>query len=64
MRYEPNKVEKKWRAKWAEEKLFQADLDDNTREKYYNLVMFPYPSGDRLHVGHWYNYGPADSWGR
>ncbi len=26
--------------------------------------MFPYPSGDKLHIGHWYNYGPADSWGR
>lgn len=39
-------------------------LHDDSRPKYYNLVMFPYPSGDKLHVGHWYNYGPADSWGR
>jgi leucyl-tRNA synthetase len=26
--------------------------------------MFPYPSGDKLHIGHWYNYGPVDTWGR
>ncbi len=36
----------------------------DSRPKYYNLVMFPYPSGDKLHIGHWYNYAPADSWGR
>ncbi|MFH1670318.1 MAG: class I tRNA ligase family protein, partial [Patescibacteria group bacterium] len=31
---------------------------------YYGLVMYPYPSGDKLHVGHWYNFGPADSYFR
>ena len=44
--------------------LYTAALHDDSRPKYYNLVMFPYPSGDKLHVGHWYNYAPADSWGR
>lgn len=33
-------------------------------KKFYCLVMFPYPSGDKLHVGHWYNYGPVDSYAR
>ncbi|MEG7677085.1 class I tRNA ligase family protein, partial [Listeria monocytogenes] len=32
--------------------------------KYYAMVMFPYPSGDKLHVGHWYNFAPADSFAR
>jgi leucyl-tRNA synthetase len=35
-----------------------------TDNKLYCLVMFLYPSGDRLHIGHWYNYGPTDSWAR
>ena len=61
--YQGPEIEKKWQSKWKEENLFTADLN-NDKEKYYNLVMFPYPSGDKLHVGHWYNYGPADSWGR
>ncbi len=62
--YTPSEIEKKWQKKWSESKLYQADLSDELRLKYYNLVMFPYPSGDKLHVGHWYNFGPADSWGR
>lgn len=64
MQYSPSETEKKWQARWAESGLFKADLDDTRRPKYYNLVMFPYPSGDRLHIGHWYNYAPVDSWGR
>ena len=61
--YKGPEIEKKWQQKWKETNLFTADLNSD-KEKYYNLVMFPYPSGDKLHVGHWYNYGPADSWGR
>ncbi|MEK7672350.1 MAG: leucine--tRNA ligase [Patescibacteria group bacterium] len=56
-------VEQKWQKKWDKSKLYKVDLKSK-KPKYYNLVMFPYPSGDKLHVGHWYNYGPADSWGR
>lgn len=62
--YDGSKIEPKWRKKWAESKLYEVNLSDDKKPKYYNLVMFPYPSGDKLHVGHWYNYGPADSWGR
>lgn len=62
--YQASDVEKKWQQKWADSGLFKVDLESSKKPKYYNLVMFPYPSGDKLHVGHWYNYGPADSWGR
>ncbi len=61
--YQAHKIEQKWQKKWIETELFKADLS-NKKNKYYNLVMFPYPSGDKLHVGHWYNFGPADSHGR
>jgi leucyl-tRNA synthetase len=57
------KSEKKWQKIWEDKKLYDIDLKDS-RKSYYNLVMFPYPSGDKLHIGHWYNFGPADSWGR
>ncbi|MEK7544501.1 MAG: leucine--tRNA ligase [Patescibacteria group bacterium] len=57
-------VEKKWQEKWDSSGLYRTNLQDPKRPKFYNLVMFPYPSGDKLHVGHWYNYGPADSFGR
>ena len=56
-------VEEKWRRVWDELQLYQTDLSD-FEKKLYSLVMFIYPSGDRLHIGHWYNYGPADSWTR
>lgn len=62
--YNPSEVEAKWQKIWAENGSHTADLSDDSKPKYYNLVMFPYPSGDKLHVGHWYNFGPADSWGR
>ncbi|MBP7670862.1 leucine--tRNA ligase [Candidatus Gracilibacteria bacterium] len=63
MSYDGSAIEQKWQAKWREMELHKADLK-SAKPKYYNLVMFPYPSGDKLHIGHWYNYGPADSWGR
>lgn len=56
--------EKKWQKIWEDKKLHYTNLEDFSKPKYYNLVMFPYPSGDKLHIGHWYNYAPADSWGR
>ncbi|MEI8096981.1 MAG: class I tRNA ligase family protein, partial [Candidatus Moraniibacteriota bacterium] len=62
--YDAQKVEQKWQKRWKDRGLHTTSLHDESRPKYYNLVMFPYPSGDKLHVGHWYNYAPADSWGR
>lgn len=62
--YDAPAVERKLQAHWDKKKAYNVDLKDAKRPKYYNLVMFPYPSGDKLHIGHWYNFGPADSWGR
>jgi leucyl-tRNA synthetase len=62
--YNAGSAEAKWQKRWEEAKLHQTNLEDYSRPKYYNLVMFPYPSGDKLHIGHWYNFAPADSWGR
>ncbi len=60
--YQPAEFEAKWQARWAESDDMTA-RDDDPRPKFYNLVMFPYPSGD-LHIGHWYNYTGADIFGR
>lgn len=62
--YQARETEKKWQQKWRESGIFKANLDNPTKPKYYNLTMFPYPSGDKLHIGHWYNYAPVDTWGR
>lgn len=62
--YNATENEKKWQKIWEDKKLHNTNLEDFSKPKYYNLVMFPYPSGDKLHIGHWYNYAPADSWGR
>lgn len=62
--YDAIQVQKKWQKRWEESKIHSIDLTSDERKKYYNLVMFPYPSGDKLHIGHWFNYGIADSWGR
>ncbi len=61
--YNPSAVEAKWQKAWAEAKAYETDLV-NAKNPYYAMVMFPYPSGDKLHVGHWYNYAPADSFAR
>ena len=63
MNYEARKVEQKWQKIWEEHRLYETDLNDK-KPKFYNLVMFPYPSGDKLHIGHWYNFAPVDSFGR
>ena len=56
-------IEKKWQKYWAENKINEYDEND-TRKKFYCLEMFSYPSAAKLHVGHWYNYGPTDSYAR
>ena len=63
MRYPFNLIEAKWQKFWEENKVFKTDFQDISR-KLYTLVMFIYPSGAKLHIGHWYNYGPTDSWAR
>ena len=61
--YNSSEAEAKWQKKWDQAKLHTIDLK-SAKKPYYSLVMFPYPSGDKLHVGHWYNYSPADSFAR
>jgi len=63
MKYSFEEIEAKWQKFWEDEKIFKTDLSD-TAKKIYCLVMFIYPSGAKLHCGHWYNYGPTDSWAR
>jgi leucyl-tRNA synthetase len=63
MRYPFSEIETKWQKLWEENKTYKTDLS-STNKKLYTLVMFIYPSGAKLHIGHWYNYGPADSWAR
>lgn len=56
-------TDRKWQKKWEETKLYKFQ-PQNVDKKLYCLEMFSYPSGAKLHVGHWYNYGPSDSWAR
>ena len=56
-------IEKKWRKKWEKNKTYTTDLHDIAK-KCYTLVMFIYPSSDKLHMGHWFNYGSTDTWAR
>ena len=56
-------IEKKWQNKWEETKLYSFDKSRVDKKKYI-LEMFSYPSGARLHLGHWYNYGLTDSYAR
>ena len=61
-KYDHKKIEKKWHDVWTETEIYVAN-DNDEREKYYNLVMYPYPSGD-LHIGHWYNFSGGDFYAR
>ena len=63
MKYPFTEVEKKWKNKWEDNKTYKTDLT-NLEKALYTLVMFIYPSGSKLHIGHWYNYAPTDSWAR
>lgn len=56
-------IEKKWQKRWQDTGLYKFD-ENSKKEKYYMLEMFSYPSGAKLHVGHWFNYGPSDSYAR
>lgn len=56
-------LDAKWNEYWAKNHLHAFD-NKNTDNKYYVLEMFSYPSGSNLHLGHWYNYGPSDSFAR
>jgi leucyl-tRNA synthetase len=61
--YQPDVVEAKWRARWAERGTNQPDLDGAPRP-FYNLMMFPYPSAEGLHVGNLFAFTGSDVYGR
>tara|TARA_Y100001970_G_scaffold42776_1_gene53244 strand:- start:16800 stop:19181 length:2382 start_codon:yes stop_codon:yes gene_type:complete len=63
MDYNFKEIEKKWQVFWDENSNLKTDYN-NVDSKKYCLTMFSYPSGDKLHIGHWYNYGPADTFTR
>lgn len=75
-RYNTKEFQKKWQKRWNSDKTFVANLrksakpsldrrsqDCADKPKFYNLMMFPYPSGEGLHVGHVYAFGGADTFG-
>lgn len=61
--YNPKEIETKWQERWEALGVHGTDLSQ-TQRKLYCLVMFCYPSSDRIHLGHWYNYAPTDAWAR
>ena len=60
--FDPAAIDSKWQARWEQDSLHKV-LDDDPRRKWYEMTMYPYPSGD-LHIGHWYAMAPADAHAR
>ena len=61
--YDPAVVEARWQERWARERTNEPDLDQPGRP-FYNLMMFPYPSAEGLHVGNMFAFTGADIYGR
>ncbi len=61
--YRPDQVEAKWQARWKERQTNAPDLD-RAEHPFYNLMMFPYPSAEGLHVGNFFAFTGADVYGR
>ena len=63
-KYDPARIEKKWQKKWAKDKLYRSKEDlkkaEDKKDKFFVLDMFPYPSGEGLHVGHPKGYIATD----
>ena len=63
MKYDHKKIESKWRKKWLKEGVYDPGLK-NAKKPFYNLMMFPYPSAEGLHVGNMYAFTGSDIYGR
>ncbi len=61
--YDPAAVEAGWQERWARDRINEPDLD-RPRRPFYNLMMFPYPSAEGLHVGNMFAFTGADIYGR
>src|SRR5260221_7143954 len=61
--YSHKATESKWQKKWESTKLYSPDLD-KAKKPFYNLMMFPYPSAEGLHVGNMYAFTGTDVYGR
>jgi leucyl-tRNA synthetase len=61
--YDHKEIEKRAQEKWASFDLYTTDLTDSSKDPYYLLFEFPYPSGD-LHIGHWYAFAVTDIYAR
>ena len=62
LRWDPQALDRKWQDRWAQDGLHRV-RDDDPRPKWYELTMYPYPSGD-VHIGHWYVMAPSDAHAR
>jgi leucyl-tRNA synthetase len=62
LRYDPSELDRKWQDRWAQDKVYKV-FDEDPRPKWFELTMYPYPSGD-VHIGHWYAMAPADAHAR
>jgi leucyl-tRNA synthetase len=63
--YDASEMESRWRKRWVADRISEIDVERVAPDrKFYNLVEFPYPSAEGLHVGHTYTYAGADTYGR
>jgi leucyl-tRNA synthetase len=62
-RYQPHEIEPRWQAVWQQTRLYTPDLQ-HAQRPFFNLMMFPYPSAEGLHVGNVYAFTGADVYGR
>jgi leucyl-tRNA synthetase len=62
-RYSPSEIEAKWQEKWKKERIYSPKID-TAQKPFYNLMMFPYPSAEGMHVGNMYAFTGADVYGR
>lgn len=56
-------IDEKWQKQWENANLYKFD-ENSDKPKYYMVEMFSYPSGAKLHIGHWYNYALCDTFAR
>ncbi|MDO8583136.1 MAG: class I tRNA ligase family protein, partial [bacterium] len=62
-KYNPSEIESRWQGIWEKNKVYSPDLN-KAKKPFYNLMMFPYPSAEGMHVGNMYAFTGADVYGR